>query len=303
MKKVAIIGGGGTVGSTAAFCLARRNILAEIVLFDARENMARSHAMDLEQAVGHAAETIIRAGDVDALAGAEIVIITAGVPERRVASRNEFLAGNRVIIREVSRLVREKCPDAVIITASNPIDVLNYELYRLTGFPPGKIIGLAENDSVRFRWAVARHAGVPVSAVSALAIGEHGESIFLFDTVRIHGKRPDFSRAVKQEIREMVQNWFRQYQELDSMRSSGWTSGENLAALTAELVRPAGRVFVCSAIMQGQYGISDVSLGVPVRLGPEGIREIIELPLSADELSQLQAAARRIREMLACGEH
>jgi len=301
--KVAIIGGGGTVGSTAAFCLAKRNVVAEIVLLDARENMAQSHAMDLEQAVGPVTETTIRAGDAGSLADADIVIVTAGVPERRVASRNEFLAGNRVIIREVSRLICEKCPGAIIVTASNPVDVLNYELYTLTGSPPGKVIGFAENDSVRFRWAVARQAGVPVSAVSALAVGEHGDSVFLFDTVRIDGTRPDFSPAARQEIKAEVQNWFLQYQALNSMRSSGWTSGENLAALAEELIRPAGRVFVCSAIMQGQYGISGVSLGVPVRLGPEGIREIVELPLAAEELEQLQAAARRVREMLANRQH
>ncbi|HHX75387.1 MAG TPA: malate dehydrogenase, partial [Firmicutes bacterium] len=152
-------------------------------------------------------------------------------------------------------------------------------------------------------WAVARQAGVPVSAVSALAVGEHGDSVFLFDTVRIDGTRPDFSPAARQEIKAEVQNWFLQYQALNSMRSSGWTSGENLAALAEELIRPAGRVFVCSAIMQGQYGISGVSLGVPVRLGPEGIREIVELPLAAEELEQLQAAARRVREMLANRQH
>jgi len=316
--KVAFIGGAGTVGSSAAFRLATLDIAREIVLVDARPNVAMSHVMDLEQAVAEVSGSRIVGGDWADIAGSDIVVLSASLPERNVSSRDEYLAGNLEIVRTAAGHLAA-CPEAVIVVATNPVDVFTYVLARLAGGPPSRFVGYSYNDTLRFRWAVARMLNVVMADVDALVLGEHGDmQVPLFDLVTVKGASVVLTDRQRHGVEETTGTWFTTYQGLGAGRTSGWTSAMGIARLVAALaggtsaVQAAGTVddparratatgghlLPCSAILRGEYGLSDVSLGVPVVLGPGGIRRIVELPLTSSERSRLHAAAEKVRGLI-----
>jgi malate dehydrogenase len=297
--KVGIIGGAGTVGSSIAFYLATKNIVAEIVLLDVKENILRAHAMDLEQAISALNSTTIRVGGWEALQDCQIVVMAASVPERNAQSRVEYLEDNLNIVREVAGRIARYCPDAIVITATNPVDVFNYTLYALTGLPASQFIGFSRNDSLRLRWAIGQVLGVPATEVEAMVIGEHGEAqVPLFSRVTIKGKAVELNPSQKVEVEKRIKTWFTNYVSLNSGRSSGWTSAVTIGQIIEVIVNNSEEVLTCSAILDGQYGLAGISIGIPVVLGRSGITQIVELPLSQEEIIGLQAAAQKIRELI-----
>ncbi|MBU2600955.1 MAG: malate dehydrogenase [Actinobacteria bacterium] len=297
--RVCIIGGGGTVGSAAAFRLAALGIAEEVVLLDARANMAQSHAMDLEQAASVMAGTGVRAGTWEDLAGAGIVIFAAGLPERNVASRDEYLAGNLSIVREAAGHVASLCPDAVVIVATNPVDVFTAAFAKLTGIDDRHVLGYSLNDTLRLRWAVARVLGESARDVEALVLGEHGEmQVPLFDRISVRGRPVVLTAGQEREADVSIRSWFTTYQGLNSGRTSGWTSAVGLATVVGAIVEGGSEILPASAVLHGEYGVTGVSLGVPVRLGSRGVEEVVELPLTAAQSSAFHAAARKIGELL-----
>jgi malate dehydrogenase len=319
--KVAFIGGAGTVGSSAAFRLATLGIASEIVLIDARPNLAMSHVMDLEQAVAEISGSRIVGGDWADLAGCDVVVLSASLPERNVASRDEYLAGNLEIVRNAAEHLAA-CPEAVVVVATNPVDVFTYVLARLAGGAPGRFVGYSYNDTLRFRWAVALTLDVSMADVDALVLGEHGDmQVPLFDLVSVKGVPVGLTEQQRREVETATRTWFSTYQGLNAGRTSGWTSAMGIARLVVAMAGegtptggavagdpvPAGDVGLaatlggllpCSAILQGEYGLSDVSLGVPVTLGPTGVREIVELPLTPLERRQIRAAGEKVRGLI-----
>ncbi len=304
--KVTFIGGGGTVGSTAAFHTAALGRIDEVVLIDARDNVARAHAMDLELALADLDrpdadtpgrhDTIVRGGGWTDLAASDIVVLSASVPERNVASRDEYLAGNVAIVRESATHVARHCPDAVVVVATNPVDVFTGALPHWTGMPARHFLGFSRNDTVRLRWAIARALAVRSADVGALVLGEHGElQVPLFDRVTVQGRRVHLSPDQESAVASDIQTWFSSYQALESGRTSGWVSGVGLGEVVRALLAGADEPVPGSALLRGEYGLHGVSLGVPVRLGPEGVREVVQLPLTATQQTQLAAAAFKIK--------
>ncbi|MCZ7664542.1 MAG: malate dehydrogenase [Thermoleophilia bacterium] len=296
---MAIIGGGGTVGSSAAFRLAGLGVASEIVLIDARENMARSHAMDLEQAAAELGPTYVRAGTWEDLRDCGVVVLSASLPERNVASRDEYLTGNLGIVREAAGYLAAHCPRAVVIVATNPVDVFTAALARLTGMDERRFLGYSWNDTLRFRWAVARTLGEAVADVGGLVLGEHGEmQVPLFDRITVRSRPVELTQEQQREVEISTRSWFSTYQGLQSGRTSGWTSAVGIARIVEAVTTGRGDPLPGSAVLEGEYGVSGVSLGVPVRLGPGGVAEIIELELTPSQLASFQAAADKVRSLL-----
>lgn len=286
------------MGSSAAFHLATLDIASEIVLIDARPNVAMSHVLDLEQAVAEISASRIIGGDWGDVAACDIVVLSASLPERNVASRDEYLAGNLDIVRRVADHLAA-CPEAVVIVATNPVDVFTYVLTRLTGGAAGRFVGYSYNDTLRFRWAVARTLEVAMADVEALVLGEHGDTqVPLFELVRVNGAPLHLSEQQREEVEAVTRTWFSTYQSLGAGRTSGWTSAMGIGRLVAALAKGADEVLPCSAVLRGEYGLSDVSLGVPVVLGPGGIQQIVEFPLTPLERRQLDAAAEKVRGLI-----
>jgi malate dehydrogenase len=289
--KVSIIGAAGSVGAPAAFYIAASGLAERIVMIDARSNFVKQHAMDISTAVS-ALDVSVRDGDYEDLAGSDIVINAAGVPQGLIADRMEMLPRNIPLVRDIALQIKRYCPAAIVVTATNPVDPLNYATWRVGGFDRRQIIGYSINDSFRFRELVARTKGVRVSQVQATVIGEHGSSqVLLFSSVRIDGQPALFTESEKQDIRAVIPNILKRYEELHTGRTAGWTSAVGLAAITRAIVQNTDDIFPCSVILDGEYGQRELSMSVPVALCRKGVREIFKFDLASDEQEGLKQTA------------
>ncbi len=291
--KIAIIGGAGGIGSAIGFYLAVNKLARELVLIDVKENLVKSHAMDMGQAVAEFAQTTVTAGDWESLSGADVVVLAASsVPHNDVEK-------NLKIVESAGRQITRYCPAACVITATNPIDVLNYALHQVAGIPARQLIGYSRNDSVRLRSAIANLLRVPGDQVQALVIGEHGSTMVpVFSQASVRGQRVELSAAQRTEVSQFLKNWLTAYVQLESGRTNFWTSAVGIGQLVTAMAQAKGEVVPCSAILEGQYGIHGVSLGVPVVLDPHGVVRVVELPLSPDELEALRASARKVAQVI-----
>jgi malate/lactate dehydrogenase len=281
--KVSIVGAAGSVGSPAAFYIATSGLADEIVMIDVRSNQVKQHAMDISTAVS-GIDIRVRDGDYADLAGSGIVINAAGVPQGHIADRMEMLPRNIPLIRDIALQIKRYCPTAIVITATNPVDPLNYAVWRAGGFDRRQLIGYSINDSFRFRELVARAKRSRVSQVQATVIGEHGSSqVLLFSSVRINGRPVQFNENEKQEIRAVIPDILKRYEELQTGRTAGWTSAVGMAAIARAIMQNTGEIFPCSVILNGEYGERDLSLSVPVVLGKNGVQEILQWELAPDE--------------------
>jgi malate dehydrogenase len=259
--------------------------------------------MDIGTAVS-SRDILIRAGDYSDMAGSDIVINAAGAPQGLIADRMEMLPKNIELIRHVSTSIKKYCPDAFIITATNPVDPLNYATYLSGKFDPKKLIGYSINDSFRFREMLAKAYGVKVSQVGGTVIGEHGSTqVYLFSTASIDGKKISVSEEIKAGIRSEIPNILKTYEELKSGRTAGWTCAVGLERIVRAVAENTGEVIPCSVMLDGEYGVKGISMSVPVKLGKDGVTEILEYDLAPDEVkglektvSTLKAAAKVVEE-------
>jgi malate dehydrogenase len=303
--KISIIGAAGSVGAPVAFHLAVSGLAEEIVLIDVRSNMAKQHAMDIGTAAS-ALDVRVKDGGYEDLAGSDVIINAAGVFQGLIADRMELLPKNIPLVRDIALQIKRRCPAAIVITATNPVDPLNYATWRVGGFDRHRLIGYSINDSFRFRELVARTKGSRPSQVQATVMGEHGSSqVPLFSSVRVDGRPMLFTEDEKQSIRAEIPDILKRYEALRTGRTAGWTCAVGAVAITRAILQNTGEVFPCSVVLEGEYGQKDLSMSVPVVLGKEGVREILEWELSADEreglkrsIGVLEGAARIVDESL-----
>jgi malate dehydrogenase len=303
--KVTVVGAAGSVGAPAAFHISVSGLADEIVLIDMRRNVLEQHAMDLSTAVS-ALDVVVKAGTHEDMSGSDVVINAAGAPQGLITDRMEMLSKNLPLVRDIALQIKRHCPAAFVVTATNPIDPLNYATWRAGGFERRRVIGYSINDSFRFRELAAGAKGVNVSQVQATVMGEHGSSqVPLFSSVRIDGKLASFSEDEKKAIREEIPNILRRYEQLQAGRTAGWTSAIGLAAITRAVLGDTGETFPCSVVLDGEYGHRGLSMSVPARLGRQGVEEILEWELAPDEREALErsadvlsAAARIVDEQL-----
>jgi len=289
--KVTIIGAAGSVGAPAAFYLAVSGLVTELVMIDVRPNVVQQHAMDLSTAAS-ALDVSVRAGGYEDLAGSDVVINAAGAPQGMIADRMEMLPKNIPLVRETALQIKRHCPEAVVITATNPVDPLNYATWLAGGFDRHKILGYTVNDSFRFRELVARVKRVKVDQVEATVIGEHGSSqVPLFSSVRIAGRPVAFSEEERGDILAAIPNILRNYEDLQAGRTAGWTCAVGLAALVRAIREDSGEIFPCSVVLDGEYGRRGLSMSVPIVLGRQGAREILEWELTPAEQAGLERTA------------
>lgn len=290
--KISIIGASGNIGSAAAFYIAVQGLADEIVMIDPpRPDLLGQHVYDLTAAASHQ-DVLVRVGVDKDMKDSDIVINTAGVgPPKAMKSRLEVLPQNISIIKSVCLNIRRYCPEAAVITASNPVCPLNYAMYLCSGFDRHQLIGYTANDSIRFRLLMAQALGIKTSRVEAFVIGEHGNSqVPLFSSVRVDGKRVDITEDIKKTVRSKVA---RVHVELEEMRiatgrTAAWTTAVGLVALCRAIASGAARVYPCSIVLNGEYGVHKMSMSVPVVLGKAGVRDILEWELTPDEQKALQ---------------
>ena len=282
--KVTIIGGAGTLGSCAAFNIAVHKLADEILLVDPWENMLKAHWMDLTTAAAGQDISVYR-GSFEDMTGSDVIVLTSGAPSGVTSSRSELITGNLPIIKDNAEKIREFCPEAIVITETNPVDSLNYAAYLVNqNADRRKFIGYTLNDSIRFRMWAAEALRVKPSRVQGYVIGEHGHSqVMLFSSLRLDGKAVHLDEASKKRIRSLPPQTLHDYETLQPKRTAGWTSAVGTAAIINAIKNNTKEIFPCSAVLDGEYGVHDLSMTVPAVIGREGILDIKILELADDE--------------------
>ena len=301
--KITVIGAAGCVGSAAVFNIAIHGLADEIVMIGGqRQNVLKQHSMDLNTAVA-AQDILVRTGSYEDLPGSRIVIIAADVSvtasgaPRVLSSRMELLPGNLALLCDIGKKIRQFCPEAVVITATNPVDPLNYAMYLLSADRDRKkFIGYSTNDSFRFWMMAASALGVKTSQVRGTVIGEHGSSqVLLFSSLRVDGKPVSVSEEIKQKIRQQVPNILKSYEELRSGRTAGWTSAVGLAHMCRAIGQDTREMIPCSVVLDGEYGHHGLSLTAPAAIGHGGVQQILEWKLSPDEYQDLEHSVNTLK--------
>lgn len=299
--KITVVGA-GFIGGTLVQRLAERDY-ADIVLIDILEDLAKGKALDIMQA-GPVVEyeTKIEAGLVyEKSKGSEIVVITSGVPRKPGMTREELIEINTKIVAEVSSNIKESCPDAILVNVTNPLDAMTYVAWKVTGFPKQRVMGMAGIlDTTRFRTFIAQELGVSVRDVYATVLGTHGESMVPSPTYTTVAGVPIRKLLPEDKIKALVQRTVKAGAEIVSLLKAGSAYYAPTAAVVEMLdsiIHDQKRILPCSVLLEGQYGISGVFCGVPIKIGREGVEQIIELDLPDDELSALKKAAESLEKL------
>jgi malate dehydrogenase len=296
--KVTIVGGGGGIGSSVAYNLLLAPGAAQVVLLDRRPNMVTSHVLDLLDLGGLGATGTVRGGSDDDLADADVVVLSAAVPLRLNTTRMTYLAENARIVADVADRLAAAGPAwaGTLLVITNPVDPLCTWLQRRLGLDRGRLLGYTVNDSLRLRTGLGQALGVAASRIDAWVLGEHGEhAVPLFDRIQLDGAPVQVTGEQAASAENYWRSWYARHVALDSGRTSTWATGLAAARMVAALGTAAGELWPASILLTGEYGISDVSLSVPVTLAAGGAREVHDWPLTDDQRGRLAVAADHIR--------
>jgi len=296
--RIAVVGGAGGVGASTAFNLLRDGGPDEVVILDRRPPHITSHVMDFDQVLEQSPGATVRGGDESDLADSDILVVTAAVPLTVNTSRLVYLEQNAAIVDEVADALPDGW-DGVVVLVTNPVDPLVLRFRDRTGLDRHRVLGYTLNDSLRLRTGIANAVGAPPGAVDAWMIGEHGDSsVPLWSRVRVGGEPRALTPAEKASAEEYVRSWYVRHVALDSGRSSTWTSGLGVSRMVSAIRGDAGAVWPASLVLEGEYGIEGSAVSVPVVLGADGAREVVEWELADDELAALHASAEIVRALV-----
>ena len=301
-RKVTVVGA-GNVGATCAQELARRDY-CDVVLVDIKEGLPQGKALDINQSapvLGYE-PSVTGTNGYDETAGSEVVVITAGLPRQPGMSRDDLVATNENIVKSVTEQVVAASPDAVLIVVSNPLDAMCHVAKNVSGFPKERVFGQASIlDTARFRTFIAWETGSSVKDVHALVLGGHGDQMVPIVSAATVGGVPVTKLAPDDRIQAMVERTAVGGGEIVKLlgTSAWYAPGAAAAQMVDAVCLDEKRLVPCTAYLEGEYGIEDLYMGVPVRLGTGGIEEIVELDLSDSERQMLQASADAVREVVA----
>jgi malate dehydrogenase len=299
--KITVVGA-GNVGATAAQVLATRDY-AHVVLVDIKENLPQGKALDIDQmgAVLGYEPSVVGSNGYEESAGSEVVVITAGLPRSPGMSRDDLVTTNEKIVGSVTEEVVAQSPDAVIIVISNPLDAMCHVALRTAGLPKERVFGMAGIlDTARFSTFIAWETGSSVKDVTAMVLGGHGDQMVPVVSATTVGGVPLTKLVPRDRIEAMVQRTRKGGGELvNLLGTSAWYApGAAAAQMVDAVVLDEKRVLPCTALLEGEYGVDGLYMGVPVKLGAGGIEAIIELELTADEQTALQESASAVREVV-----
>jgi malate dehydrogenase len=298
--KVTVVGS-GFVGATATMRVAQNGLADEVVMVDIVEGLPQGLALDMNQSAPiEGFEPVVRGtNDYADTGGSDVVVITAGLPRQPGMSRMDLLEKNAGIMRDVAGRVRDTSPDAVVVVVSNPLDEMTFLAAEVTGFPRQRVMGMAGTlDSARLRFFIAEELGVSPSKVEAMTLGSHGESMVpLPGHATVDGK-PLGELADEETLQRLYERTGNAGAEIVGYLKKGsayYAPSASVAQMVNAVVGDTGEVLPACVWANGQYGISDVFVGLPARLGSGGVKEIVELDLGQDVLASLREAAEGIR--------
>jgi malate dehydrogenase len=303
-KKIGLIGAGNIGGELARLCANEE--LGDVVLFDIpqKENFAKGKALDLEQngaVLGYDASIRGTSNWAD-LEGADVLIITAGIPRKPGQSRDDLVATNLPIIRDVATNAKKYAPQAFAIVISNPLDAMVYEYKRVTGAPREKVCGMAGVlDSARFQLFLAREAGVSVKDVRTMVLGGHGDDMVpVLSMCTVNGIQVG-QLVSKDKLLAIVDRTRKGGGEIVNLMgtSAYYAPAASAVAMARAYLRDQKRLLPCAAYLDGEYGYKDLFMGVPVVIGGRGVEKIVEIPLTEDEKAMLAKSAKSVEAVVA----
>jgi len=298
MTKVSVVGAAGTVGAAAGYNIALRDVADELVFVDIpdKEDDTVGQAADANHGVAYDSNTTIRQGGYEDTAGSDVVVITAGIPRQPGQTRIDLAGDNAPIMEDIGSSLAEHNDDFITVTTSNPVDLLNRHLYETGDRAREKVIGFGGRlDSARFRYVISQRFDAPVQNVEATILGEHGDAqVPVFSKVRVNGQDPTFDEDEKEELLSELQT--SAMNVIEKKGATEWGPATGVGHMVEAILRDTGEVVPGSVKLEGEFGHEDTAFGVPVKLGADGVEEIVEWELTEFERNQLGEAAEKLSE-------
>jgi len=306
-RRVVIVGA-GMVGSSFAYALLFNGAASEIVLVDLNRRRAEGEAMDLNHGLAFIPRpTLVRAGDYTDCREAAVVVVAAGVAQREGESRLDLVRRNSQAFSQIiPRIVEQAGPQTVLLIVTNPVDILSYVSWRLSGWAPGRVIGSGTVlDSARFRFLLSQHCRVDARSVHAYVIGEHGDSeVAVWSLTNIAGVRlsdycPACGRSCPTEHKEEIFTQVRQaaYEIIARKGATYYGIGLSLLTIVESILGDQNRVLTVSTLMRGEQGVDDIYLSLPCIVNRQGVARVIPLPLSGEEQEAFRHSAQALRQI------
>jgi malate dehydrogenase len=302
--KVTVVGA-GNVGATCANVIAQKELVNEVVLLDVKEGIAEGKSLDIWQTAPinmYDTRMTGSTNDYSKTANSDVVVITSGLPRKPGMSRDDLIATNAGIVKSVTENVIQHSPNAIIIVVSNPLDVMTYCAYLTAKMDSKKVFGMAGIlDTARYRSFLAEALDVSPKEIQAVLMGGHGDTMVPLPRYTTVGGIPVTELIAKDKLDAIIERTKKGGGELvNLMGTSAWYApGAAAAQMVESIIRNQKRIFPVCAWLQGEYGLKDVYLGVPVKLGKNGIEKIIELQLNSEEKSLLDASSVAVKEVMA----
>lgn len=302
MKKVTVIGS-GNVGATVANVLAHKDVVNEIVLLDIQGDMAKGKALDMWQQapVDYYSTRIIGTDDYAQTANSDIVVITAGIPRKPGMSRDDLISTNANIVSSVTAQIMKYSPNPIIIVVSNPLDVMTYAAWKTSGLPSTRVFGMAGIlDTARYRAFLAEALNVSPKDIQAVLMGGHGDTMVPLPRYTTVSGIPVTELIDEQSLNAIVERTKVGGGELVKlMGTSAWYApGAAAAQMVESILKNENRIYPCCALLNGEYNLNGVFVGVPVKLGSQGIEQLIELKLNEAEIALLNDSAAQVRQVM-----
>ena len=301
-RKVSVIGS-GNVGATAARSIADKE-LADVVILDILEGIPQGKALDMLEAcpVEGSDARVLGTNDYADTADSDIVIITAGLARKPGMSRDDLLQKNHAIIKSVTEQVVKYSPNCIIVPVTNPLDAMCQVVYRVSGFPRERVIGMAGVlDSARMRTFIAQELNVSVENTHAFVLGGHGDTMVPLPRYSTVAGIPITELLAPERVEAIVTRTAGGGAEIVKLLGSGsayYAPGSAVVEMVEAILKDKKKILPCAAFLQGEYGIADLFVGVPVKLGAAGLEEIIQITLTDDEQAALTKSAEAVRELV-----
>jgi malate dehydrogenase len=298
--RVGIVGA-GNVGAAAAFILSKRN-QCDVLLSDIVEGMPQGKGLDMNECrqIDHHEATVTGTNRIEDMKDCAVVVITAGVPRKPGMTREQLLDINTGIIRDVCAKLKNCGANPVLMVVTNPLDVMTYAALKITGFPKKRVLGMAGVlDSNRFAHFVAERLQVSPRDVQAMVLGSHGDTMVALPRFTTVGGIPITELLPKEECDKLAVRARDGGAEIVALLKTGsayYAPGSSIAAMVEAILFDQNRVLPCSVLLEGEYGLSDVVVGVPCRIGDGGLKQVIELKLQPDEMAALKRSADVVKE-------
>jgi malate dehydrogenase len=303
MKNKVTVVGAGNVGATTAQRIAEKE-LADVVLIDIIEGVPEGKALDLAEAAPvekHDAH-LTGTNSYEKSSGSDIIIITAGIPRKPGMSRDDLISTNAGIMKSVTREIAQYSPDAVIIVVSNPLDAMCHVAYETSGFPKNRVIGMAGVlDSARFRAFISMELNVSVENTHAFVLGGHGDTMVPLPRYSTVAGIPITELMPADRIEAIVDRTRNGGAEIVSLLKTGsayYAPASAAVEMAESILKDKKKILPCATLLEGEYGIEGLFIGVPVKLGAGGVEEIIEISLTENERAALEKSADAVRELL-----